>query len=101
METAAKIKGIVIDYNPTSKLGKIAGDNDEFYFFHRHHVMRGVPREGAYVTFLVSPKIVRDGFLKYATLIDIVENTQAGASALASNAPDVQNGGQKDSREGK
>jgi hypothetical protein len=77
-----RIKGVIIDYNHKTGLGKILAD-DEFFFFHKHHMLRGFPKEGANVTFLVSPKPVQEGFLKYAILINIVVDTETGAAILA------------------
>src|SRR5665213_495402 len=81
--TNPRIKGVIVDYNDKQGFGKILTDSDEFYFFSRHHMLRGVPKVGANVTFIVSPKPVPDGFLKYSMLVCVVEPESAGQAALA------------------
>jgi hypothetical protein len=91
METkATKIEGTIIDFNPGKKIGKIAGINGEYYFFHRHDVMRGIPREGAGVTFQISTRPVKEDYLPYAVVINVIENVETGAAALGQPIQHIQ-----------
>jgi hypothetical protein len=81
-----RLRGVIIDFNQTRKIGRIAGSDYKYYFFTEFSFLTGSPFIGAFVDFIVPDKIVAGGLLPKACYIRIQQATEAGQAALASPA---------------
>ena len=80
-----KIKGVIVDYNPEPKkrIGKLVDESNRYFFFHQHGIIKGEPRIGADVLFVISSNPVKPGLLPVAYRIEVIPNIVAGMNALA------------------
>jgi hypothetical protein len=80
---ADKQSGLIVDYNPDKRIGRLVDKDGVYFFFHRHNVIIGEPLECADVMFLASKRPVRDGMLPTAVLIEVIHDITVSANALA------------------